>query len=361
MRKLLVLPILAIFSVGFLLTPTAVQAQWMAEETLTVEENSSENIYVAAEEFILNGNSEQDVVAAAGRLVINGDVSGNLIVAGGEVEVNGAVVGDVLAAGGNVVVNGPISGDLRLVGGQVYVNSEDIYGDLIVAGGSVSISEDTVVRGQRKIQGGALTFDSTQNPTTLSEIVGSNSQFEGLSESLEGIAVVASIIGFVFGLLALVGTVIANYLVIRFFPVLTENTLVTMKENALYSILVGIGLFIFAPILGFILLISGVGIPVLGVLAALASVAYIFAGAYSNYMVGRLILVQLNFENTGRLLPLITGTVLIGILKLIPVIGFVFAFLGDIVLPAWGVGALAMNKWVDVREMETKKPSKKKK
>lgn len=363
MRKLFVfIGVVAVLTVG-MMVPTAVLAQTTAsEEELVIDSIITENLYAAAEIVTINATSQADIVAAAGKIVINGDVNGNLILAAGEIEVNGNVTGDLLAAAGIVVVNGNITGDARIFSGQAFVNAESVTGDLVVAAGRAGIDTATVVLGKKMVSAGNAVLNSQGNPESLSEIAGTVSQADYFSHTFSSAGVFASALGIIISLLILVGGIVANYLIIRFFPTFTERTLETMRSEMFMSVVVGLGILVFSPIIGFILLISGIGVPVLSLLAALAVLAFLFSRAYGNYLVGRMILEQLKYENTGRLLPLVIGTLVFAIIGIVPVLGWVVNGLANILIPAWGIGAMSMHKWESVQaERTTSKPAKTKK
>ncbi len=353
MRKISILTSAFAVLLASLLLPATVYAQMTSEDEIIIDSVVTDNLYVAAEDFTLNARSQADVVVGARRIIINGDVNGNLILAAQEIEINGNVTGDVLGAAGIIVLNGDVTGDARLFAGQAFVNSENIRGDLVVASGRASISEATKVELKNLIAAGNTSLNIIDNPTSLPEVVGTDSQADYFSGLFASTGIVASILGAFISLLFLVGGIVANYLVIRFFPTFTERTLVKMKEDAFTSVMVGLGVFVVSPIVAFVLLITGVGLPILVLLLALGWLAYLFSMAYGNYIVGRIALEQLKFDSTGRLLPLVVGTAIFTIIGLVPVVGWFITGIGSILLSAWAIGAMFMHKWDSIRVNNT--------
>jgi hypothetical protein len=86
-----------------------------------------------------NGN----VYTADRNVTVTDDVRGDLIVAGGTVVVKGRISGNVYVAGGGIEIDNDINGDLTAFGGSVIVNGT-VRGDIRVAGGEVYINSTRV-------------------------------------------------------------------------------------------------------------------------------------------------------------------------------------------------------------------------
>lgn len=87
--------------------------------------------------FIDPPNKINDDIYGAGENVnISQDIEGDLIIAGGNVSIEEGVhiSGDVIIAGGKVTINGNVGDDLRIVGGQVEINGT-VNDDLLIFGG----------------------------------------------------------------------------------------------------------------------------------------------------------------------------------------------------------------------------------
>ncbi len=168
---------------------------------------------------------------------------------------------------------------------------------------------------------------------------------------IAGLTLVAAVLGILFAL----GMYLAGYGILKFFPVFTEQTLITMEQKSWQSVAVGAGLLFLSPFIALFLMFTVVGIPILWVLMLLAVVAWVFGNVYANYLVGRILLKQFGFDKSGRALALLVGSVVVWfvgfVLGLVPIVGMLFNF----VVSSWGVGAIVMNKWEMVRNKKSSK------
>lgn len=90
----------------------------------------NDNIYTTQSTDVSTGN----VYGADEDLVITDDVSGDLVVAGGVVTIKGNVSGNLIVAGGAVQVDGSVSGDALVAAGVAVINGT-VGGDLRVFAG----------------------------------------------------------------------------------------------------------------------------------------------------------------------------------------------------------------------------------
>lgn len=94
----------------------------------------------------VNDTVSGDYFAASGTVTIDGKVTSDVYVAGGTVNINGTVAGDVIAAGGTVNVRGKVDGSVRAAGGDVIVGGE-VGRNVTIAGGNLKLATSAVVRG----------------------------------------------------------------------------------------------------------------------------------------------------------------------------------------------------------------------
>jgi hypothetical protein len=124
-----------------------------AEKVVTA---NGEDVSAAGATVIVNGQAAS-VRAAGASVAIHADVAGNADAAGAEVTVDGDVGGARLA-GGSVTLTGNVAGD-ALIGGGVVTVTSSVGGSLKVGGGQVSIGPQAVIAGPTRIGGGTITFD----------------------------------------------------------------------------------------------------------------------------------------------------------------------------------------------------------
>lgn len=328
-----------------------VAANGQAEPYIELYQQQTENVYKADQDVSITEDVVGDVVAAGSNIHISANVNGNVLVAGGTVQIDGNVGGDIAAAGGYVVVNGDVSGDIRVFGGQVFVNSKQVTGDLVVSAGKTELAKGLSIGGIEMIPNSDSLRRDVENPTKdVSQyrvMVGNYRDNERKTDKkLLGKVTVGALI---FNTIMLVGTIISAYLILRLFPVISENALVTMQKMPFQSVVAGAATYVLGFILAIALAISIIGWHLLYVLAVLGLVTVMLSNVLATYGVGRLILKRFNRKNTGRLQPIVVGmlTVTIGffVLSLVPVVGEFFVFVLGAGLSCWAVGSLMMNKW----------------
>jgi len=335
------------------------------DSEVAITEAQEDNVYVAAPKFVLTNEVANDVVAAAGEVVLGGDVADNVYIIGGNILIDGDVGGDVFVIGVNVVVNGTIMGDLRILAGDAYINSSLVGGDIFVPiSGKVSIASGVDRQGKLHLSGATIVQDATDNPTDLSTFpeiatfAGPEMRFDSVAPAFAGFLGIMAVVGSILYILFNIGLFIAGYGILRFFPVFTEQTLVTMEQKPWHAIGSGLLVGVLSPFIFIFLLFTIIGIPILGVLMLFAAVLATLGSVYANYLVGRLIMKKLGYKNTGRALPLFVGFVLVAIGHLI--FGFipVFGGLYSLILGSWGGGAIIYNKWQMIRGKELPKAKK---
>lgn len=101
---------------------------------------------------------EGDFYTAGNIVTISGQVQEDLLVAGTEVNVNGQIGADVLVLGANVDINGTVGDDLRILGGNIII-AEPVLGDVFVIGGNIKILSSASVTGDVTIIGGSAVIN----------------------------------------------------------------------------------------------------------------------------------------------------------------------------------------------------------
>jgi hypothetical protein len=100
---------------------------------------------------------------SAGSIVQTGSkVEDDAYLAGAMVSVTGEVGGDVVAAGSNIVVTGNVGGDLRLAGSMLSVLGK-VGQSALLAGGVVNVGSEAIFGAESKVAGGVLIFSGQTN------------------------------------------------------------------------------------------------------------------------------------------------------------------------------------------------------
>lgn len=154
MRKLLVLGILLVSTIGFAGSARAFDTSTGDQTSLASDKTVSGSYY-----------------AAGSTIDINGSVKGDVFCAGQNVTINGPVQGDVLCAAQNITINGTVSGNVRLAAQTVNLNGS-IGRNASILSQTLVTSKDSVISGELMAQ----IADATLNGTVTGEIYGNASR-----------------------------------------------------------------------------------------------------------------------------------------------------------------------------------------
>jgi hypothetical protein len=230
-----------------------------------------------------------------------------------------AVDGNVQVYGGNVVVQAPVSGDLLVVGGDVSVRAPGrIGGNVIHAGGNVTGTE--LVAGR----------------------VYSMATLEGAAATIQKTAVVVSLL-FVWFVAAIVVTLMSGGDV-RF----SSGELRISAMHCFALGLVALTSFVLTAIVFSYLVPYLIGIPLLAALAVFAILTKIYGMIAVFHAVGTLIAGVRSRKQLasrkwlrGDLAMVVIGVIVLGVIRLIPVVGAIAWALASI----FGVGTALATKF----------------
>ncbi|MBW2251171.1 MAG: hypothetical protein JRF60_11225, partial [Deltaproteobacteria bacterium] len=145
-----------------------------------------------------------------------------------------------------------------------------------------------------------------------------------------------------FWIISTISLIIVGLLVNYFFPKQTEEIVSTIAGSIWKSLGIGLIFLIVAPLCIIISLLTAIGIPAGIILAFLYIIMIYISRVYVGLWIGRMLFG--NFKEsftTFFLWPFVTGTIIIGILFLIPVIGWLLRFF----LLLIGLGAMWQVLW----------------
>lgn len=346
-----------------MLAPSALAAEFVAPDkdsgNLTLSSGDKHhNAYVAGGNVFLNSDVTGDLFAAGGTIISEGSVEQDFFVAGGTVTINGKVGGDVRVAGGTLTINSAIGGDLIIAGGTVHLTEKaSVGGDLALAGGDVTI--DSPIAGSAKIAGGSVTLNSkvggdvkvmadtsftvgpkaeVKNPIAYQGVaaatVSEGAQigtidFTMLKDQRGGRAgrAFAAVFTMVF-VIKVIGLVLSGLLLMKLFPRTTKNAIAKISDKPWVNLGIGFLALIVAPIAMIVILITFVGFYI----SALAFLAYgmllILAALVTCLFTGTWVVKQLTKrpEITIDWQALLIGTVVVGVVSIIPFIGMLAVF-----------------------------------
>ena len=244
-----------------------------------------ERIVIVGDVLVDRDQTTKDVVVADGDVTVRGTVDGDLVVANGDAAIRGRVTGNVVTLAGKA-----------LLGRRAQVEGDVVYAD-----------NKPVVAPGAQVDGDIKRF----NPEDLSG---------GAFALWAGVWLAVTISMLLLGLILL-----------ALFPKAADAVARTAKARAGRAMLIGLLTFFLIPIVGFIALITVIGIPLgAGLLLALLPI-YGLAYTASTFVVGRLVSKQ-----GARIAAFVIGLVILRVLALVPFLGGLVWFLATIL----GLGAL---------------------
>ncbi len=292
-------------------------------------------------------------------------IEGGLSAFGANVEIAGTVNGGLEAFGPNITVSGTNQGDLKYCGANVMLSGKFLdfvngiaanltisgifEGDLEVRAARITIAPTTVIKGdfayatelfERKegsrIMGKVIQLETEEGKAWMRN---KHQQEKDPDYLAKGLFWIISTIA-----LIIVG-LIANYIL----PKQTEEIVFSIAGSTWKSLGIGLIFLIVAPLCIIISLSTAIGIPA-GIIAAFLYIIMIYMSrVYVGLWLGRKLFGTFIESFTASFYwPFVAGTIIIGILLLIPVIGWLLRFF----LLLIGLGAMWQVLWNSVKPLK---------
>jgi hypothetical protein len=339
----------------------------------------------AGQTVLKRGKIDKDLYVAGGHVDVIAEVNGDVVAAGGRVTINSQVTGDVLAAGGNVTVQGRVSDDIRLAGGDVIINASagdgvvvaggnvlfapdaSAGGDVMIGGGhvelagkvrgNVAISAGEVVisgqvdgnveltSGSIKIKPGAVIRGSLTYRSPVAAEIDSQARIVGKVSHIKmprpGPAEIAAVATKV-GLFVWLGIALTGIVLYLLFPSTAMTAARTAGAKPWKSLGLGLALLAAIPVLGIVLMITGIGW-LLALLLLLAYVLLLWFGFLAGvlFVSDALLRRMRKGEESSKLvnsLVFALALLVIMILGLVPLLGGLLLF----ILLLLGIGCLGL-------------------
>jgi hypothetical protein len=255
----------------------------------------TQDIYIAEDE-------EQDnVISFGGNVVIEGKVRESVITFGGEVTISGKVGQLVLGFGSKITLK----------------SQAVIDGDVVSLGGTLEKEPGCL------IQGDTVYFKGFED---LSDFLG-----EGLTGALIPLIIFFKLISiFITFLLALLITALFPRQ-ITYASAQIRNSFWPVVGTGLLSIIVYVGLVIFATLLSFVL----IGVPILIALIIIGIVIKLFGRVVLFYFFGDSLIRAFGKGKASVFGGMVLGFILVSLISFIPILGGLFTFCLSII--GWGV------------------------
>ena len=301
------------------------------------------NTIVKEEEKIEGG-----LTAFGANVVIAGSVNGGLETFGANIRVSGKNQGDLRFGGANVILSGEFLDVVNGLAANLTLSGifED---DLEVRAARITIAPTAVIKGdfvyatelfERKegsrIMGKVIQLDTEEGKTWARNKHQQEKDPEYLAKGL-------------FWIISTIALILVGLLVNYVLPKQTEEIVSIMAGSIWKSMGIGLIFLIVAPLCIIISLLTAIGIPT-GIISAFLFIMMIYTSrVYVGLLIGRKLLGNFKESSaTSFFWPFVTGTVIIGILLLIPVIDWLLRFF----LLLIGMGAMWQVLWNSVKPVK---------
>jgi hypothetical protein len=242
---------------------------------------------------------------------------------------------NVISFGGNVVIEGKVRESVVTFGGEVTIIGE--VGELVLGFGSeITLKSSAVVSGDVVSLGGTL------NKEVGCLIEGDTVYFKGFEDLADflGKGLKRGFIPLIyfFKLISVFITFLLALLITALFPrqitlasTQVRNSFWPIVGTGLLSIIIYVGLVIFATLLSFVL----IGIPILIALIIIGIVIKLFGRVVLFYFFGDSLIRSFGKGKASVFGGMILGFILVSLISFIPILGGLFTFCLSII--GWGV------------------------
>lgn len=311
--------------------------------TVDIRTTATDSVWVGGAQVTIDGDIGRDIHFGGAVATIRGNIAGNLRGGGAVIEIDADVGQDVNVGGASVTFsrNATIGGDVGAGGASVNYGADaagdvKLYGASIVfSGGSdgdVTLGGESITVGGLARIAGNLTIVTRNQPTIASsadiggEILISEPKdwFEEGSPWMSGDPPDWAVKLF-FALFLAIGTLIAGVVLLLFGGRLLGSAAGTMRHGPVSSLLLGIVTLVLVPVIGILLMMTGLGITVGIAVVALVPILLVFGHvtAATGLVAGLLggANGRRNYGPVTAFFFLLIGSVVIGLLGLIPWVG----------------------------------------
>jgi TolB-like protein/cytoskeletal protein CcmA (bactofilin family) len=297
---------------------------------------------LGVETIVKKGEKIEDGLSAFGaNIEIAGTVHGGLEAFGANIIVSGKNQGDLTYGGANVILSGKFLDVVKGVSANLTISGE-FEENLEVRAARITIMPTAIIKGDLAYS--AAIFDRQAGSQIGGEIVQLDTD-EGKAwignrgQQIKGPGYLGKSIFWIISTTAIlfVGLFI-NYVL----PKPTEEIVHTISDSVWKSMAIGLAILILGP-LGIIIAIgTAIGIP-FGIILAFSYITMLYISRiYVGLWIGRKLLGAFKESVTTHFFwPFLVGTITIGMLLLIPVIGWVLRFLVILI----GLGAMWQVVW----------------
>lgn len=356
------------------------------KEIITVKKGEviNRDFFAWGDSVEISGTINGDLYAFGSQIFIDGEVNGDVIATAGTINISGVIREDARLIAGQIMVSGKIGRSLTLMCGNLEILSPaEISRNLIALSGNMDISGK--INGESRLHTSNLRFSGQSGMNlyahTGSMRITSTSQIDGKLEywsdqkgvidpeaeitqgvmhhpsfiySLKkhpilkwikiGSKLAALLMNFFYSL-------ILGIVFMRYFPQKLNRSLLALSEKPWQSLLTGLMLLIFLPLISLLLLMTILGVPFAIGLITINVIGFYTAKVFSIVWVSKKMFGRLKYEKYQKYYYIIS----LMLYFLITQIAYLGGFL-TLLSMLFGLGAIVIAKAYPRMEEETKKP-----
>jgi hypothetical protein len=336
-------------------------ASFSAARSLIAASSSPGNAYVAGVSVVTTAPVAGDLSAVGGSIVVTAPVQGDEFLLAGSVSSRAPVAGDLRTVGGSVTIEDSVAGDLVAFGfsvhdsgralGSVFIIAVDTTlsngasGPVIIYGNNISLAGDfegnvnVVATGHLTLAAsttihGKLSYEAPEpavipmSATILGGVEYTNASYLPDAGTSRILALVS--IGF-FLFARILGALILAGLLAGLFPRLAEAVVERAYSNRprsiLLTMLLGFGILVATPVLIILLTLTFVGLGLAFLLLVMYALLVLLALLYAGILLGSMCMRRFAKRETVLWHDGILGMLALSLIALVPIIGLFVAFL----------------------------------
>ena len=347
-------------------------ASFSAARSLVVASSSPGNAYLAGISIVSTAPVLGDLSAIGGSVVAAAPVAGDELLAAGSISSRAPVAGDLRAVGWSIAVDSPISGDLVAFGYSVNssgrtqgstfiisvntILSDGAGGPVIIYGNNVSLSGDfagnvkVVATGHLYLGAGTVIHGKLSYEAPEEATIPASATIEGGIEYTNasylpdaGTSRILALVSIGFFLFArILGALILAGLFAGLFPRLAEAVVerayAERPSSILLTMLLGFGILVATPVLIILLALTFVGIGIALLLFIVYALLALLALLYAGILIGSMFARRFRKRETVLWRDGMIGMLALSLIALLPYVG-IFVVL---VLTLFSAGALLL-------------------
>lgn len=295
-----------------------------ANVTVDADESVGGELIVTGANLNLGGDFREGLKAFGANVAVTGKVKEELLVAGANVNLSGIFNDEVKAFGANVVLAGTFDKDVQVAAARV------ILAPTAVVKGDLDYTAAVLDR-----QPGSRVLGKLERKTEAFE----TEKVEHWREKGRKVGLAA---GIIFWVVSTAGLILVGVLVKALFSSTSERAVSLISDSPWASLGVGLVFLVVVPVALIIAMITVVGIPA-AIIAGLLYMVFVYVSrVFIGVWIGRKVMgVFKRGQVSSFFWPLIMGIVILGLIGLIPFLGWLFR----VFCLLMGLGALWLALW----------------